>query len=396
MLASMSARARLILALVSTALIGYIAVGSVLGRVLGDTSYGQLVVFNEVVRLVLDAYVEPVNVDRAMAGARQGMSDALDGDSAYLDPVELRSYQEPPKDGEADAGLLLTRRFAFVMVVAARPGSPAAATGLRPGDLLKSIDDRSTRTTPAVVAERLLRGAPGSSVKLGILRAGADPFDVAIVRERPQPLLVEGRMLEGSIGYVKVVDFAATASEEVRTHVTALTRDGASQLVLDLRSAAFGSPDEAVKVAEIFLKGGAVVKRVGRHAQEQVLQADPARAAWSGPLAALVDNGTAGPGEIVAAALADSGRATLVGERTFGRACESKLVSLPEGGLLITVAKYVSPKGTVLHGEGVKPGVAVEDRTEEDEDLPPGAPRPDHILLKAIETLKGEASAPAA
>ena len=396
MLKTMGARGRLILALVSTALIGYIAVGSVLGRVLGDTSYGQLAVFNEVVRLVLDAYVEPVNIDRAMAGARQGMSDALDGDSAYLDPDELRSYQQPLKDGEAETGLVLTRRFTFVMVVAARPGSPADVAGLRPGDLVKSIDDRYTRTTPAVVAERLLHGAPGSSVKLGILRAGADPFDVTIVRERLLPAAVQGRMLEGSIGYLQIADFTPPAVEEVRTQVVALARGGASRFVLDLRSAAFGSPDEAVKVAEIFMQGGTVAKLVGRHAQEQTLQADPARSAWSGPLAALVDNGTAGPGEIVAAALADSGRATLVGERTFGRAFVSRVVPLPDGGLLITVAKYVSPKGAVLHGEGLKPGVAVEGRSEEDEDLPPGTPKADRILEKAIETLKGGASQPAA
>jgi carboxyl-terminal processing protease len=392
----MSARARLVLALVSTALIGYIAVGSLLGRVLGDTSYGQLAVFNEVVRLVLDAYVEPVNIDRAMAGARQGMSDALDGDSAYLDPDEFRSCQQPPKEGEAETGLVLTRRFAFVMVVAARPGSPADAAGLRPGDLVKSIDDRHTRTTPAVVAERLLRGAPGSSVKLGILRAGADPLDVSIVRERLQPAVAQGRMLEGSIGYVQIADFTPTAAEEVRTQVAALARGGASRFVLDLRSAAFGSPDEAVKVAEIFMAGGTVAKLVARRAQEQTLQADPARSAWSGPLAALVDNGTAGPGEIVAAALADSGRATLVGERTFGRAFVSRAVPLPEGGLLITVAKYVSPKGTVIHGEGLKPTVAAEGRAEEDEDLPPGTPKPDRILDKAIETLKSGAPKPAA
>ena len=156
----MSHRTRLLVALVSTGLIGYIAVGSFLGRVLGDTSYGQLAIFTEVVRLVLDSYVEPVNVDRAMAGARLGMADALDGDSAYLDPEELRLYQQPPREADAEVGLVLTRRFSFVMVVAARPGSPADKAGLRPGDILKTIDERHTRPMPAVVADRLLRGAP--------------------------------------------------------------------------------------------------------------------------------------------------------------------------------------------------------------------------------------------
>ncbi len=392
----MSARARLVLALVSTFLIGYIAVGSVLGRVLGDTSYGQLAIFNEVVRLVLDAYVEPVNLDRAMAGARQGMADALDGDSAYLDPEEFRNYQQASGAADAETGLELTRRFAFVMIVAARPGSPGAGAGLRPGDLVKSIDERNTRMTPAVVAERLLHGAPGSSVKLGILRAGADPFDVTLVRERLAPATAEGRMLEGSIGYLRLADFTPATAEELRTQVSALAKGGATRLVLDLRSAAFGSVDAAVKVAETFMHGGTVAKLVGRHAPEQVLQADSARSAWSGPLAVLIDNGTAGPGEIVAAALADSDRATLVGEHTFGRAFQSRAVPLPEGGLLVTVAKYVSPKGTVLQGEGLKPAVAVQARADEDEDLAPGTPPPDRILDKAIETLRGDGTKPAA
>jgi carboxyl-terminal processing protease len=389
----MSHRTRLLAALVSTGLIGYVAIWSLLGRVLGDTSYGQLAIFNEVVRLVVDGYVEPVNVDRAMAGARLGMSDALDGDSSYLDPEEFRLFQQPAKEEEAEVGLVLTRRFAFVMVVAARPGSPAERGGLRPGDIVKTIDERHTRPMPAVVADRLMRGAPGSSVKLGILRAGADPFDVTLVRERVLPAAPRSRMVEAGTGHVKVTDFAATTAEDVRTQVEALKRDGATRLLLDLRDAAWGTSKDAVKVAELFLQGGPVAKLVGRRADEQLLQADAARTAWTGPLAVLVGNGTAGPGEIVAAALVDAGRAKLVGEHTFGRAGVSKAVPLPEGGLVLTVAKYVSPKGTVIHGEGLTPAVPVAAEREEDEDLPEGATRPDRILEKALEVVKGDAPA---
>ena len=155
----MSARSRLFIALVSTALIAYIAVGSLLGRVLGDTSYGQLAVFNEVVRLVLEGYVEPVNLDRAMAGARLGLTDALDGDSAYLDADEWKLLQQPTKD-DADIGAVLTRRFGFLMVVAPRTGSPAEKAGLKTGDILKTIDGRHTRPLAAASGQRLLRGAP--------------------------------------------------------------------------------------------------------------------------------------------------------------------------------------------------------------------------------------------
>lgn len=387
----MSHRTRLLVALVSTGLIGYIAIGSFLGRVLGDTSYGQLAIFNEVVRLVIDSYVEPVNLGRAMAGARLGMADALDGDSAYLDADQFRLYQEPVKQDDADVGLVLTRRFAFVMVVAARPGSPAEKGGLQPGDLIKSIDERHTRPMPAVLADRLLRGAPGSTVKLGILRAGADPFEVSLVRERVAPAAPQGRLLDPETGYVRVSDFTPATAEDVRTQVEALRRGGASRLVLDLRDAAWGEPEEGVKVAEIFLVGGPVAKLVGRRTDEKVLQADPARSAWAGRLVALVDNGTAGPGEIVAAALADAERAELVGEHTFGRAALTRAVPLPEGGLVLTVAKYLSPKGRSIHGQGIEPTVPVASKTDEDEDLPEGTPRPDHILDKALEILKSEA-----
>lgn len=385
----MSPRTRLAVAVVSTTLIGYIAVGSLLSRVLGDTSYGQLSIFNEVVRLVVDAYVEPVNMDRAMAGARQGMADSLDGDSAYLDAEELRAYEQPAKEADGELGLVLTRRFSFVMVVSPRPGSPAAKAGLRAGDIVKSIDEKHTRQMPAVVAERLLHGAPGSSVKLGIMRLGADPFDVNVTRERLLPAVPQARMLEASIGYVRVPEFNSATADEVRTKVEALKKGGAQKLVLDLRDAGYGAPGDGVKVAEVFLKGGPVAKLVGRHQEEQVLQADPSRSAWSGTTLVLTNTGTAGPAEIVAAALLDEAGARLVGERTFGRVGVAHTVPLPEGALLLTSAKYVSPKGTAIHGEGLKPTVPVDATPDEDEDLPPTAAKPDHILDKALELLHG-------
>lgn len=384
----MSHRARLLVALVSTSLIGYVAVGSLLGKALGDTSYGQLAIFNEVVRLVLDAYVEPVNLDRAMAGARLGMADALDGDSSYLDPEQFKLVQQPPAEAEADVGLLLTRRFAFLMVVAARPGSPAARAGLKPGDLVKAIDERHTRPTPAVVAERLLRGAPGSSVKLSVLRAGDDPFDVTIVRERLAPSIPESRMLDDAAGYLRIGDFTAATGRDVRAQLESLRRSGARQLVLDLRDAAWGAPADGVAVAELFLAGGPVAKLVGRRADEKLLQADASLRAWDGPLAVLVGNGTAGPGEVVAAALADAGRAQLVGQHTFGRAAVSKTVPLPEGGLVLTVAKYMSPKGTSIHGDGLVPSVPVA--PEDEDEAVEGAPPSDRTLEKALELVKSE------
>jgi carboxyl-terminal processing protease len=382
----MSPRGRLFVALISTLLVGYVAVGSLLGRVLGDSTYGHLAVFNEVLKIVLDAYVDPVNVDRAMGGARLGLTEALDGDSAYLDAEEFRAYQHPQRESEAGVGVILTRRFAFLMVVSVKAGSPAERAGLRPGDLVKTIDGRHTRPLAAPVGERLLRGAPGSVVKLTILRAGSDPLDVSLVRERLVPVPPQHKMLEGRTGYLKVAELPQRAAEEIRSQLDSLKRAGASRLILDLRGTGHGVVTEAVKAAELFLKGGVVTKLKGETVSEQVWSADPSRAACDLPMAVLIDSGTSGPAEVLAAALLESQRSAVVGERSFGRAAFQKAVPLDEGGLVVTVARYMSPKGNAIHGKGVEPSVPVE---RSDEDEAEGPPK-DRILEKALEVLAAD------
>jgi carboxyl-terminal processing protease len=378
----MSPRTRLLVALLSTALVGYIALGTLLGRALGDTSYGQLAVFNEVVRYVLDAYVEPVNLDRAMAGARLGMADALDGDSVYLDAEEFQRYRKTPMAAEADIGVVLTRRFAFLMVVAPRVDSPAARAGLRPGDVLRAIDGRHSRPLSTLAGARLLRGAPGSTVRLSVLRAGEDPFDLAVVRERLVASPPSGRMLEAETAYLKVPEFPDGVAEQVRSEVDRLRRAGATSLVLDLRGAAWGDAEEGVSVAELFLEGGAVAKLAGRRVEERTFTADPSRTAWKGPLAVLIDSGTAGAAEIVAGAILDASRGPLVGAHTFGRAAVQQAVPLPEGGLLLTVARYMSPAGKVIHGQGLEPTEPVAAPAERAEAAPA-----DPALERALELL---------
>jgi carboxyl-terminal processing protease len=321
-----------------------------------------------------------------MAGARLGLGDALDGDSGYLDPDEFRLYQQPAREMDAEIGAVLTRRFTFLMVVATRPGSPAEKAGLRTGDILKSIDGRHSRPLQATTGQRLLRGAPGSVVKLVILRSGQDPFDLSVVRERLSPVAPSARVLDEGTGYLKITDFTPRVADDVRGELESLKRGGARSLVLDLRDSAFGTPSDGTRVAELFLKGGVVAKLAGTKVAEQVFTADPARSIWEGPLAVLVDAGSAGAAEIVAAALMDSGRAEVVGERTFGRAGIQKAVPLPEGGLVLTVARYSSPKGTAIHGRGVEPTVPVASRSEEPAE---GDAPSDPVLDKALEVLRG-------
>ena len=155
--------------------------------------------------------------------------------------------------------------------------------------------------------------------------------------------------------------------------------------MLDLRGTGYGAVTEAVRAAELFVKGGVVTRLKGETVSEQVWSADPSRHTCDLPMAVLIDSGTSGPGEILAAALQDSQRSAVVGERSFGRAPFQKTVPLDEGGLVVTVARYLSPKGTVIHGKGVEPSVPVETPDEED------AAAKDVILEKALEVLSTQA-----
>jgi len=383
----MSPRSRLAVALVSTLLVGYVLLGNLLGRVLGDTTYGQLSVFNELVNFVIDAYVDPVNLDRLMAGARVGLTDALDAESTYLEPEDWKAYQQPAKEGDADIGIVMTRRYGYLAVVAPRPGSPAERAGVKSGDYVKTIDGRHTRGVSLPIGERILLGAPGSVVKLELLRPGVDPIDVQVVRERLQPQPAKGRVLAEGPGYLKVAEVGPRTADEVRDELLALRRGGAPSLVLDLRDAAFGVPAEGVSLAAVFMQGGVVTKVVGRRIDEESLSADPKKTAWALPLAVLVDAGTAGPAEIVAAAMKDAGHA-VIGQRTSGHAPIQRLLPLSEGGLVLTIARYVSPKGDVIHGRGVEPTVPVS--PDVDDDTATQAPARDLALEKAIEVLAGE------
>jgi carboxyl-terminal processing protease len=275
------------------------------------------------------------------------------------------------------------------MVVSARAGSPAEKAGMRPGDVLKTIDAKHTRPLAAQVGQRLLRGAPGSVVKLTVLRAGeSDPLEISLVREKAVPVPPKGRILDGTTtGYLKLAEIRPQSADDVRTELEALRKSGAKDLVLDLRGVAEGSIPEAARVAELFLKGGVVAKIKGAHVTDEVLKADPARSMCDLPMATLIDHGTAGPGEIVAGALLDAGRSPLVGKRTFGRAASQKAVPLEEGGLVVTFAKYFTPKDNAIHGKGVEPTVAVK-TTDDDDDAEEGATPTDTILEKALEVLR--------
>ncbi|MBN2371321.1 MAG: PDZ domain-containing protein [Vicinamibacteria bacterium] len=376
----MSARGHLIVALISALLAAYVSLGW-LGMVLGDSAYTQLALFNEVLHIVLNAYVEPVDMERTMNGAQLGLTEALDGDSSFLSDADLAALKQPSEEGEI--GAVLTRRFGFLMVVAARADSPADRAGLRSGDIIKTIDGKHTHAVSVPIGESMLRGSPGSLVKLAVFRSGTDPLNFAIVREKIARAVPTSRMCEQSVGYLKIPELTAGTDDLAVVEITALKRDGANKLVLDLRGAAHGKPQEAAKIAALFMEG-AVARLSGRTAGEEVLATGAIRPEWRLPLTVLIDAGTAGAGEILAAALLDSGRAKLVGRRTFGRAAAQKTIPLERGALRLTVAHYLRLNGKPIHGEGIEPSVPVDSpQGDESETESSGDP----ILEKGIEVL---------
>ena len=333
----------------STILVLYLASGPLMRRALGDTGYTQLSIFHEVVSMIRDSYVDPVNMDRTLDAAEGGLLEALDGDSGYLDAEDFKALQAG-KHASADTGIILGRRFGFLTVVATRPGSPARRSGIKAGDFIKSIDGKHTHALTVVKGERLLEGPPGTTVKVAIFKSGSDALESALTREEPKSVAPVARLLDAGIGYVAVSEVSDDVAIALKTAIAGLQAQGARSLVLDLRSSATGPLNNAVALSGVFIKGGVVAKVASRNAPEKTLLSADAPAAFSGPLTILVDRGTAGAAEIVAACLVESDRASLFGENTYGRAGIQKQVPLESGGgLLLTVSRYMSPKGQPIN-----------------------------------------------
>jgi carboxyl-terminal processing protease len=391
---SMTVKTRLSVLALSTPILIFVVVGGLMGNTSargGDDTLQHLRVFEDVVGLVLNYYVEEVKIDRAMEGAMKGLADGLDPDSAYLNPQQLTEVQSGAPLPEGDVGLELTRQY-YLRVVAARDGSPAAKAGLQTGDYVRGIDGKSTREISVLEGTRLLHGQPGSKVMLTVIRGNAaEPHEVTLVREKPAATLVTGRIVGSDIGYVRIASFRNGVVDQLKKQVADLSHAGAKSLILDVRRTAEGPYDNGIAAARLFVKSGTLVMKAGRESEKdknkEASREKITAAAGDGnielPAQLLVTTGTSGAAELFAAALSGNKRGDLVGERTLGRAGIQKLVRLPENrGLWLTYARYLTPSGDPIHGKGLKPGVEVEDIDVTEFGAP--APDKDPILDAAI------------
>lgn len=382
----MTSRSRLIVLAISAPIIAFAFIGGYLGQAMAeDGTYQDLRIFEDVVSLVLNNYVEPVDVSEAMEGAMKGLANGLDPESAYLTPELVRSRESGDSGGPGEIGLDLTRQY-YLRVVSARDDSPAAKAGIRAGDFIRAIDNRPTRDMSIYEGERLLRGTAGTTVSLLVIRgSAADPHMVDLVREEVAGAGVTSRMADAITGYIRVLQFSADSPSQLEQAIDALTRSGATAHIIDLRGTSRGDLDEGVAAARVFVKGATLAVRLGRGDQRELIAGEPTDGTVTAPLALLVDNGTAGAAEVFAAAIDGHDRAELIGTTTLGRAARQRLVKLPDqSGLLLTYLRYLTPAGDPIHETGLTPDLEVE---QPEIEFGEAAPSPDETLQRALEHL---------
>lgn len=391
-------RSKLILIAFSATLVLFLMLGTLLGRGAGpENVYSHLSVFTEVLSRIKSEYVEEPDMQDVTLGAVHGLLEAIDPYASYLNREQYEQYTRMMKNnGKGSVGLILSRRVGYVSVVDAIPGSPAARAGIDTGDMIEAIDGVATRDMPLAFAEMLLKGEPGSEVRLSVLRVreSAEPQEIRLVREEVRYPPVRSEIIQEGTGHVRVQSLEAGKAAEVARHLESLMKQGASKIILDLRDSAAGEPKEGLELADLFLDQGTLSSLRGQKVEKQEFTASREKTVCRLPLVVVINRGTARGAELAAAALLENKRAEVVGERSYGDAALRRPVPLDDGGaVILSVAKFYSPGGKAIQDTGVTPTVvamAREPVSEGERAIEPQAELPlsqDTVLQKAIEVL---------
>ena len=400
----MSNRFKALILSISLAVVLFMVAGGLVVRASdnNDGAYRQLGVYSEVLSRIRSEYVEEPNIPKVTDGALHGLLESLDANSSYLNPDQYREYKEHKREGKADIGAAISKRFGYAAVIAVVPGGPAEKAGIEGSDIIESIENRSTRDMSLAEIRDKLSGTPGSNVMLSIVRARrAEPQKITVTRDVVNFPPVSDKMLEEQIGYIKADIINKGKAQEIATKVKSLQREGAKKLILDLRDCADGDEAEGVVVANLFLNHGTIAYLQGQKYPRQTFNADPSKAVTNLPLVVMVNRGTAGPAEIVAGAIMENGRGDVVGDKTFGVGSVQKLIEIPDGSaLILSIAKYYTPSGKAIQDTAITPNVLVADADQDtvlpDDDSGPSTDQErkiekqheDDQLHKAIDVLK--------
>ncbi|HEV3032233.1 MAG TPA: S41 family peptidase [Polyangia bacterium] len=331
--------------------------------------YQKLGIFTKVLSYIESHYVEDVQETELMYGAARGLTDVLDPHSRFMDPDEYgRLKQETEGNEEIDGiGIDVEKRKTHLVIISPIEGSPAAKAGIEPGDVIRSVDGVDVGPLEFDDAVARMQGPPGSEVVLAVERKGRE-LTFKIKRARYELKPVEGKLLEDGIAYVKIRLFSATTDGMLGELLDQLSgkAKGLRGLVLDIRRNPGGLLDQGIRVADRFIADGLIVKTVGKGGHVMDEAKAHSRGTWLGfPMVVVVDGATASAAEIVAGALQDHGRAVILGTQTFGKGSVQTVIDL-DGcgakpcGLKLTVARYYTPSGRSIQGQGITPDVVVE------------------------------------
>ena len=338
-----------------------------------DSAYWSAIgKFGESLRLTQARYVdeEAVGYDSLVDSALEGMTESLDRHSAYYPPPDYEEFQNDTKRQYYGIGVAIRKVEAGVLVMRVFPGGPAQTAGLRQGEFIAKVERESVEEWTLQEVTKRIKGEEGSSVLVGLRDLEGSERELEVRRGRIQMASVEEvRVDANGTGYLRIEQFTARTAEELRNALKRLDEAGVKRLALDLRGNAGGLLSAAVEVAGEFLPDGqVVVSAKGREGfRERVFKVERKGAPRDYPIVALVDEGSASASEIVAGALRVTGRAKLVGEKTYGKGSVQTIFSLDdESGLRLTTAMYYLPDGSTIHERGIEPDHLVEcdDETE--------------------------------
>ncbi|MFW2403252.1 MAG: S41 family peptidase [Gammaproteobacteria bacterium] len=357
----------------------------------------------EVLERVKQEYVEPVGDRELIESAVRGMVTDLDPHSQFLDPDEYEEIRISTTGNYSGVGLEVNLERGRVTVVSPIEGTPAERAGLKSGDVIVSIDDIIIDEHNVSETIGLMRGKPGTNVRITIARDDGEPIDYDLTRSHVQVSSVRTEMLDATYGYIRIAHFSETTFKDLRKAVTEIKSNAAGELdgvILDLRNNPGGVLDAAVEVSDAFLDGGVIVTANGRgHDATFTHEAQSGDLLDGLLLVVMVNRGSASASEIVAGALQDNNRATIVGNQTFGKGSVQTVMPLSNGrAIKLTTSRYYTPSGDTIQGQGISPDIILEEGGLEDvlagasehrTDAGEALLQTDRQLRQALNVLKG-------